>query len=37
MEENDRILVLDEGVDEEIAGLATCCKPTAPTKFQTVK
>jgi hypothetical protein len=37
MEENDRIQVLDEGVDEELEELAACCKPSAPTKFQTAK
>jgi hypothetical protein len=37
MEENDKILVLDEGVDEEFVELAGCCKPTAPTKLKTAK
>jgi hypothetical protein len=37
MEEKDQILVLDEGVDEEFAELAGCCKPTAPAKLKTAK
>jgi hypothetical protein len=37
MEENNRILVLDEGVAEELEELAGCCKPGAPTKLQTAK
>ncbi len=37
MADNDNITVLDEGVEDEIDELATCCKAGAPTKFQPAK
>jgi hypothetical protein len=37
MEANDCIMVLDEGVDEELAEMTTCCKASAPVKFPSTK
>jgi hypothetical protein len=34
MEENESIMVLDAGVNEEIEELRECCKAGAPVRFK---
>jgi len=37
MEENKRIVVLDEGIEEDLGELANCCKTGAPAPVKTTK
>jgi len=36
MEENNRIMVLDEGCDETLEELAACCKPGGPAVVKSI-
>lgn len=37
MDVNNRIMVLDEGIDEDIEEMTTCCKTGGPVPLKTVK
>jgi hypothetical protein len=37
MENKSCVVVLDEGVEEEIVELANCCKPGAPSMYKPPK